>query len=427
MNKFYCSLLTIFTFGIAVQTNAQCTGDRYKEFIFSDVSTTNDVMFGSNTSWTGGATEDLFLDIRQPVGDTETSRPVIFFAHGGSFVGGSKDGVDVVPLATDFARMGYVTVSLQYRLGMNTLPPDSVSATEAVIRGYHDAKAAIRFMRKDFAENGNTYGIDTAQFFFCGVSAGGFITNHLIFLDDTTEFPSYVDYTKPGLEGGLEGQSGNAGYSSSITAGINICGAVRDTAYMSADDEPLLSFHAQNDDVVPYGHDIVAPFFNLPILWVFGSGPIHDHADNIGMDNCFHEYTNPPSAAPHVPHASDAAHYDTTLVLMRNFLQHYVCNDPLVCGYTTPLGVGVDEVATAQLQLDVYPNPSNGEVNITLEGFDLGTTQLTITDATGRVAQEFNGLTTSTVNLNYGTLSSGIYFVTASSGDRRIATRLVIQ
>ena len=88
----------------------------------------------------------LALDIRMPQGDTETSRPLILFAHGGSFVGGSKDGPDVVPLAEDFARMGYVTASVQYRLGMNTVPPDSTSATEAVIRGYHDVKSGDSFL-----------------------------------------------------------------------------------------------------------------------------------------------------------------------------------------------------------------------------------------------------------------------------------------
>ena len=102
-----------------------------------------------------------------------TERPLIIWAHGGSFVAGSKTGTDVVPLAEDFAKMGYVTASISYRLGMENTPlpgPDSVDATETVIRAVHDGRAAVRFFRKDYVENGNTY---KAQMFWGDVEEEG--------------------------------------------------------------------------------------------------------------------------------------------------------------------------------------------------------------------------------------------------------------
>jgi carboxylesterase type B len=74
-----------------------------------------------------------------------------------------------VPICKDLAKLGYVAVSIEYRLGMNGLPfpgPDSSDATEAVMRGVHDGRAAVRYFRKNAIIDGNTYKIDTNNIFF---------------------------------------------------------------------------------------------------------------------------------------------------------------------------------------------------------------------------------------------------------------------
>ena len=45
--------------------------------------------------------------------------------------------------------MGYVTASIEYRLGM--FPIDSVNAIKAVLRATQDMKAAVRWFRQDAA------------------------------------------------------------------------------------------------------------------------------------------------------------------------------------------------------------------------------------------------------------------------------------
>lgn len=143
----------------AALSSAQCDGDRFFNQVFNDYTETTNITYGENIDYLGINTQ-LLLDVYQPVGDAETSRPLIILVHGGSFVGGSKDGADVTSLAADFAKMGYVVASINYRLGINIFIALEISATEAVVRGYHDAKAAVRFFRKDAAENGNTYNIN---------------------------------------------------------------------------------------------------------------------------------------------------------------------------------------------------------------------------------------------------------------------------
>src|SRR5690554_438307 len=118
MKKIY---LLGLAFATAFVTNAQdCTGGRYENDLFTGSDVTSDIQYGSNLNY-DGSQQDLFLDVYQPTGDTDTDRPLIIFIHGGSFVGGSKTGPDVVPLAENFAKKGYVTSSISYRLGMNNV------------------------------------------------------------------------------------------------------------------------------------------------------------------------------------------------------------------------------------------------------------------------------------------------------------------
>jgi para-nitrobenzyl esterase len=121
MKKFY-SLITgsLLLAASSTQLNAQC-GNRYHDFIFSSVDVTSNIVYGNNVTFNNSASI-LKLDVYRPTGDTDTLRPLIIFAHGGSFVGGSKTGNDMIPLCTDFAKMGYVTASIDYRLFMTDLP-----------------------------------------------------------------------------------------------------------------------------------------------------------------------------------------------------------------------------------------------------------------------------------------------------------------
>ncbi|MGL4599374.1 MAG: carboxylesterase family protein, partial [Bacteroidia bacterium] len=278
MKKIYITLF-VALFAIAHSLSAQinCNGLRYHDFVFQDSSVTN-IVYGSNVA-ANGNNFSLKMDIWMPKGDVEQLRPLIVLAHGGNFLGGSKSGPDVLQLSKDLSKMGYVVASIDYRVGMTNFPfpgPDSTDATEAVIRGLHDARAAVRFFRKNVATNNNQYRIDTSNIYFAGVSAGGFMALHLAYLDNINEFPTWADTTnQPGLTGGLEGNSGNPGYSSNVKAVINLCGALGDSAWIQAGDEPALLLHGDVDGTVPYGSAQIVLLGVYPLLQVDGSFPVH--------------------------------------------------------------------------------------------------------------------------------------------------------
>jgi len=432
MKKIYSLAVSFALFtATALQTQAQCSGSRYHDFIFPTVPTpTSNVTYGSNLK-SNGTSQTLLMDIYQPVGDAATNRALVIIVHGGSFIGGSKTGTDVVPFCKDLARMGYVTASIEYRVGMTNFPfpgPDSMDAGPAVVRGVHDARAAVRFFRKNVATGGNTYGIDPNQIYMLGVSAGGFIALQTAYMDDINELPSYIDTVgQPGIHGGIEGLSGNPGYSSDVNAVVNICGAVGDTAWMHAGDEPVMNFHGTNDNTVPYGSAMITLSGIWPIMQVDGSFSIDARADEVGIVNCFEIY----EGKGHTPHVGTSptalAYYDTTLTITRNFLEHFTCGVPLNCSYTTPPAVGIDEFTIHPDDIDIYPNPTNSNFTLDLAVFSNTTVSIELFDVLGKKVNHYSGIKASKYLVERGGLTAGVYFVKITGNGQSVTKKIIFE
>lgn len=400
----------------AIEMSAQCPGNRYHDFIFPGADVTSDVVYGSNTTWSG-STQTLKLDVYQPQGDTDSLRALIIWTHGGSFVGGSK--ADMAELCIDFSKMGYVTASIDYRLFMTDLPfpgPDSNDAGAAVMRAVHDARAAVRFFRKSVVEDSNIYRIDTNNIYFGGASAGGFVALHLAYMDELSEFPSYIDTTgttvgnvtgQKGLHGGIEGLSGNQGYSSKVKAILDLSGAISDTSWIHQGDIPLFSSHATGDGTVPYGTALIylSPPSTYPIQVVDGSSTVIAKANEVGITNCFKTYY----VNDHVPEA-DTPYYDTTVCLIRNFLEHFTCGVPLDCGYTGKVA-GINAILTKEANFNVYPNPSSNFVTVDLKAFSGKNVDIELYDALGRKIKTISKIKTEYHTLTRDGIPPGIYSV----------------
>ena len=198
---------------LSVHAQSDCDGERYRyTSAFDNVSVSEDHVYGSNLSALGVDTE-LVFDFYEAVGNAEAERPLLIMAHGGFFLAGSNDGMEVVPLCEDFARMGYAVASISYRLGIAPSFDLENELVQAVWRGVHDSRAAVRYFRKSVEEEGNPWGIDVDRIFIGGVSAGGFVALHHAYVDQDSEIPNNIDESQPGMGGGLEGDSGNPGYS----------------------------------------------------------------------------------------------------------------------------------------------------------------------------------------------------------------------
>ena len=399
---------------------AQCAGGRFNQFIFPGTHVLpSNIQYGSNVPYNSATPQNLELDVYQPNGDNAPLRPLVLVFHGGSFISGSKTGNDVVPLCQDLARLGYVSASVEYRLGMNNFPlpgPNQVDATEAVMRAVQDARAAVRYFRKD-AANGNTFKIDTNHIYIAGVSAGGFIALHLAYLDQVSEIPAGVNMNGASLLGGLEGNSGNPGYSSKVNAIVNIAGALGDTAWINQGDIPCLSLHGTNDGTVPFGSAVITLAGVFPLMMVHGSSSVTSRLNTVGIENCFEIQ----EGQGHVPHVTQAAYYDTLRVLTRNFLEHYVCGVPLVCTYNGAIPSSVTDVDKGMQGIELYPNPTKGLITILTKSMN-SITQIRVFNSMGECLLH-RSMNDTQCTFDVSRWANGVYFIqTETKEGRRVRT-----
>ena len=397
MKKLYTLLAFIGLSYFQVHSQFDCNGGRYYQDVFPTYTLTSDVTYGEALNVSGDL-QSLELDVYQPEGDTLSQRPLLILAHGGSFVFGSKTGLDVVSLCNKFVKLGYVVASIEYRLGFGGLPNVS-SATQAVYRGTSDMKAAIRFFRKNFSE-GNTYRINPDYIFTGGVSAGAFTALHAAYIDQESEIPAEVD---PIEFGGVEGNSGNPGFPSNTRAVVNLCGAIGDTSWINTGDVPNISMHGTLDATVPYGTDLIS-VFGIGLLTVDGSASIAQRMNNLEIEHEFISW----QGADHVPFVSNANYQDSVYQFVVPFLADFLGCDP----------TDISAVESS-LTLDLFPNPTNGTLfyksNITL-------TEISLRDLAGRTLGQQKSPILSSGSLDLSELPAGIYLfeATTSSGTKLI-------
>jgi len=409
-----------------------CATGRYATDVFPNVTTTSDITYGQNTSWNGAATT-LKMDVYQPTGDTEIKRPLLILVHGGSFIGGSKTDGDMVTFSQKFAKKGYVCASIDYRLGF--FPFDSANAVKAVVRATQDLRAAIRYFYKD-KQTTDTYKIDTNHIFIGGSSAGAITALHVGYLNNECEIADYLNQNTINQLGGLEGSSGNPGYSSTVHGILNGCGALARYSWLEAGDIPVASVHGTNDGTVKYNRGVVNP--GTPLMYLDGSRMIHERACAVGVENQFYTFLG----APHVPYAGNAAYMDTTVNFFRDFLiKQLGCTDAILQPENSPTqavnlypinycdGTPVDEVCpTSSLSEEnlftalIYPNPANGSIQI-IPSIG-GNYSVEILDYSGRILMASLD-NNSICEMNIHSLSSGNYFVRINSGINSLTQKLI--
>lgn len=200
---------------------------RYRDDVFSQVDVTSGLTYGSAPGL-DGETETLKLDLYEPHGDTLTKRPAIVWVHGGSFKTGTRTSAEIVDQAKAFSRMGYVNVSITYRLTNTGCVPVGEECLQGITMAKHDAQAAVRWLRA----NGATYGIDTARIAIAGSSAGGITAYNVAYGKDD------------------QGSSGNPGFSPTVKAAVSLSGAALTTS-PDPGEPPTLDFHGTKDGLVP--------------------------------------------------------------------------------------------------------------------------------------------------------------------------------
>ena len=316
-------LFYLILFVATIYSQTECDENRYLNEIFN-VSLTSNVEYGENTNetiWGTPFTEVLSMNIYEPEGDTQEERPLVFFLHGGSFVGGSKTNSDIVELCERYAKRGYVSVSIDYRLTMSLIfQGTEENAYRAVMKAIHDLKAAIRYMNKDYQED-NLYRIDPERVYVGGISAGSIASVNAAYLNQDSEIPDFI-YNEVMSIGGLEGESGSPGYASDIYGVINLCGAVGDYLWLEENDKPVVSMHGDADDTVPYDDQLIT-LFGLNIQ-VYGSYIIHNTMLDLGNYSDLYTYVG----GGHCPFSN----MDLVLDFTTDFMYDVVCQDDGLLG-----------------------------------------------------------------------------------------------
>ncbi|HNS10966.1 MAG TPA: T9SS type A sorting domain-containing protein [Bacteroidia bacterium] len=410
-------IIALFCTGLLkAQTIIDCNSLRYDREVFTSVDILSNVVYGANIN-SGNANEILIMDIYLPAGDTASVRPLIVWAHGGSFIGGTKNDPDISQLATAFAKRGYVCASISYRLGI-PVPIGEANATKAVYRAVQDMKAAVRFFRKDAATT-NQYKIDPNMIFAGGSSAGAFTALHLAYLNEVSELPSVIDTT---LLGNIEGESGNPGYSSEVNAVVNLCGALGSKEYIVPGDIPFVSLHGTMDQTVPYSSDTIYLLGIFPILEVDGSFAANQYANTISVDNEMYTYFG----AGHVPYLSNSSYMDTTVRFVSNFLYSLLsCTprnpDPLPNTFGTTFVSDFDHLNE---HVKVYPNPA-GESVIVRSEFEIESLELY--DISGRLIRIESEINKMIVKVDRKSLKPGFYLLNVQVQKGKILAKIYFE
>lgn len=395
------TFLTFLLLSVSTFVYSQCDG-RYQDDIFTDSDVVT-VEYSDVYDWSL-LDSGLDMDIYLPQGDEQTNRPLIIFAHGGSFYVGNKNNPEMIALCQAFAKKGYVTASIQYRLTSQLSLLDSNVMIQTVFNAISDMKAAVRYFRQDVTLNNNTYGIDSSQIFIGGYSAGAVAAINLAFLNQEEEIPAYL---QPFIDnaGGMDGNSGNPGYSSKAKGVISLAGAVYLKSFIDSHDVPIVSVHAEDDQTVAYNCDNALGLTLLPIIC--GSGEVHSAAESLEINNDLYTFESGGHLAP-----ISAVNFSTVSVpFITDFL--YTLLD---CNQTT---ISVNE--NANFDVLFYPNPSNGNLTIQTSETNI---DLKIYNTLGKLV--FTKTDFNSQKLNLHDFKSGVYSVIISSNNRQENRKLIL-
>jgi len=403
--KLFLILSTVFVF---YTTYSQCNG-RYQTEIFSSVSVAT---VNYSDVYTDAYHE---MDIYTPDTDTVTDRPVVFYMHGGSFYGGDKSLTDCVDFCTSMAKRGYVAISLNYRLTNQVLLFLSNQEHQygTVLQAVADAKAGIRYMKKDFA-TGNTLGIDTSAIYVGGYSAGAVLAIHLAYIDNISDLPTsptdVQSLVTTAMGGTLEGDAGNIGYSSKIHGVYSFAGGINDLVWIDSNDEPLVSIHGDADATVSYN---CAPGLGIQaVLTLCGAGEMHPVADSVGLYNDDTTYIGEDHNWAASGNSNPLFGLATDFVV--DFLYSILPCNPLA-GMQTHSNIDVN----------IYPNPSNSE-NINIQGSEI-MKNIILYNSLNQMVYSSN-INSINAILSTSKLSKGIYFIQIiDQKDNALVKKIVIQ
>lgn len=363
------------------KTNAQT---RYlDDTYFSSVEIDTGILYGNNDTYLN-VNQNLYLDFYEPSGDVLTERPLIIWIHGGGYTSGTRQDSIMLLWCNEFARRGYITASIDYRLGISN---PFTGKTEAIYRSVQDAKAAIRYFR----QNATSYKVDTSKIVVAGSSVGSFTAIHTAYWDQD-EVPSTIDTL---TMDNLEGLSGNPGFSTKVHAVINFWGAIKDSTWIDAGEPMIVSCAGVEDSVV------------YPEMHTYNSGPEYG---SIVIDRVAKSLNIPDTLRMFVGAKHTLAGGSGSEQHLRFDTASYFAAEFLYCNLIQNCNSNALFEKQKETDIRIYPNPVNDkfilETNTEIEK------NLVIYNNLGLEVRKINNEGKGTkIEIDISTLPKGIYFI----------------
>jgi len=475
------TLLSILCIAFA----ANVFGQRYLTEQFANVKVTKNVKYGENLGYNSSflSTEDLLMDVYEPDGDTAKQRPVIILGHAGSYLSlyawGTKEQYSVVELCNRFAKLGYVAVSIDYRIGWSagSNDPETREKTiiNAVYRCMQDFKTCIRYFKKD-ASTTDLWKINPCKIFVGGTNSGGYSAaavgglnnvselNGVKFLD--SQGKPYIDQSKTGGFdgfGGTQNLDNHVGYTSDARAVLALGAATGDTSWVEAGEIPSIAMSGVDETTTPYNTAIVITGSGTAIIVVSGAGDFMPRVERLGNNDVFKNAGLP--AGP--PNKNGAGQITQSVEGLYPFYgakfepwSWYDANQPIgdpslnqgaseqkgklyidtIIAYTAPrFKLIIDDQTPCQVTTSIknvekntgvnfttVPNPSSNMLTIFSSSFETNITSVNVVDFNGRVVRKIDNNESYFAIVNVEDLANGIYAVEIKTKDGVQAIRKVI-
>lgn len=434
--------------------------------------------YGIETDYAGNA-DTLLMDIYKPHGDGNCLRPVIVLLHGGSWVAGSKEDVDLVYLSRKLAAKGWVVANINYRLGTHktsnyTMHPfcntsisapcgyiaDSSEIYRANFRGMQDAKGVIRLMKTRNLIDSS----DVNNVFIAGESAGGFVAFAAAFTDQLNEKPadcyaianapnpdpdfatygcnpSTISFARPDL-GSIDGTLYTGVYDASVKGiGSFFGGVMNISMFNQVNGTPAVyMFHQGSDVIVDYNFNrllgrmswecysqsnVCQNYYFYP--FAYGSEGLRQHFVSLGptapayqadiINN--YNYMNDCFANGH-----SVDNIQIRLQNMVDFFSPVITasgNDPLTNCQT----MGINKELSISSFI-VSPNPSANEINLQFLQ-PVENPHIRVYSSIGKLVYEEKHATGMITQLHLKTnLADGCYFISVESNQHESTSRFFI-
>lgn len=460
-------------------------GQRYLTPQFTSVKKTADVKYGENMGYNSSflSTENLMMDVYEPDGDTATNRPVIILGHGGSYLSlyqwGVKEQYSVVELCNRFAKLGYVAVSISYRLGWSAGSADAETREKTIInavyRAMQDFKTCVRYFKKD-ASTVNLWNVDPCKIFVGGTNSGGYSALATGTLNQQSELHGvkfldsngnpYIDQSKTGDFdgfGGTQNINNHTGYTSDPRAILALGAATGDSSWIEAGEIPVVAFAGVNETATPYNTAIVITSSGTAIIVVSGAGDFMPSVADKGNNDIFAAAGLPQGP----PNKNGAGQITQSIEGLYPFhgvgfepWSWYDANQPIgepslnpgaseikgklyidtIMAYTAPrfyeiikdnsacqVTVGINEVEeTSTVDFTLAPNPSSSTITLFSSSSDVNITSVILYDFNGRAVRTMANNQAYYAVMNVADLANGMYAIEIKSADGGQAIKKVI-